>query len=91
MMDKEQFQEWKGHPLTVEFLNYLKDNQMLLMEQWGSGMAMDPWAQPKALLMGDLSSPDWNSYATFYKNFAEWRRFLAERQADQELPASDDA
>ena len=66
MMDKEQFQEWKGHPLTVEFLNYLRDNQTVLMRRWASGEPLTPEFQTKALLMGELSSLDWADYATFY-------------------------
>ena len=66
MMDKEQFQEWKGHPLTVEFLNYLKAQQVQLMNLWGSGVEMEPKFQVKALLMGELSNLEWADYATFY-------------------------
>jgi len=36
-MSKEEYQQWKDHPLTKQFHQYLKDYRQVLMEKWAKG------------------------------------------------------
>lgn len=36
-MNADQYQLWKEHPQTKEFLQYLKDYRNVLMERWARG------------------------------------------------------
>jgi len=36
-MDKEQYQDWKNHPLTKKYLQFLQDKRQELMEDWAEG------------------------------------------------------
>lgn len=55
LLDPEQFQAWKEHPVTAEFLRFLKDRQRGLMEAWGRGVALCPEQQAQAVLLGQLA------------------------------------
>jgi hypothetical protein len=47
-MDKEQYQEWKDHPLTKQFHRYLLDYRQAVMEKWAQGKY--PPESPEALM-----------------------------------------
>lgn len=36
-MSKEEYQQWKDHPLTQQFHQFLADYRKKWMEQWASG------------------------------------------------------
>ena len=36
-MSKEEYQQWKDHPLTQQFHQYLRDYRQTLMEKWAQG------------------------------------------------------
>jgi len=36
-MTKEEYQQWKDHPLTKQFHQYLRDYRQTLMEKWAQG------------------------------------------------------
>jgi hypothetical protein len=64
--NKEAFLEWKAHPLTKVFCQFLRDNQTELARKWAAGVEMSPQHQAKALLLGEMSDLDWQDYAQFY-------------------------
>lgn len=66
MFTQQTFQEWRAHPLTAEFRQYLQDNREVLKEQWAQGQPLDLKHQTKALLMGELASLEWRDLAEFY-------------------------
>ena len=41
-MTKEEYLEWKHHPLTKQFHQYLKDYRQQLAEKWAKGVLCDP-------------------------------------------------
>jgi hypothetical protein len=61
------FQEWRGHPLTQPFLQFLRDQRAALGEKWMAGADLSLQDQTKALLMGELSSLEWSDVAGFYE------------------------
>lgn len=69
--DRKSFLEWKAHPSTGPFLQFLRDQRSRLMDQWASGQEMDPRHQTKALLMGELADLEWPDVASFYDLSAE--------------------
>jgi hypothetical protein len=36
-MSKEDYQQWKDHPLTQRFHQYLRDYRQAVMEKWAQG------------------------------------------------------
>jgi hypothetical protein len=68
--DSQSFQAWRDNPLTQVFLQFLKDQQQALAQQWAAGspfqLAPISAEQVKALLMGELSDLKWADYAGFY-------------------------
>lgn len=64
--DPQSFQEWKSHPLTAIFRQYLKDQHQDLKDRWGAGQEMSPIQQSKALLMMELATLEWPDVAGFY-------------------------
>ena len=36
-MSKEEYQQWKDHPLTKQFHQYLRDYRQTLMAKWAAG------------------------------------------------------
>lgn len=64
--DQKTFEEWINNPLTRVFLQYLKDQQSNLKDQWGRGQELDLRHQTKALLLGELSSLQFSDYADHY-------------------------
>lgn len=56
MQDKATFQEWKDSPATQDFLTYLAERQMALMQAWGKGLSVSPEEQAAAVLLGRLST-----------------------------------
>ena len=55
ILDKEEFQRWRDHPLTKEFLTLLGNRQRDLMEAWGRGHSLTPEQQAGAVLLGQLA------------------------------------
>jgi hypothetical protein len=55
LLDREQFQAWKDHPVTVEFFQYLRARQWALMQAWGRGQIWSPEQQAQAVLLGQLA------------------------------------
>ena len=49
-MDKEQYQEWKSHPLTKKFHQFLRDKRQSLMEEWAEGLYQNQSLEQGALL-----------------------------------------
>ena len=37
MMTKEDYEQWKHHPLTEAFHQFLRDRRASIMEQWAEG------------------------------------------------------
>jgi len=71
-MSKEEYQQWKDHPLTQRFHQYLKDYRQALMEKWAQG-ALAP-TSPEALMavarcqMADeIATLEDDSIADFYR------------------------
>lgn len=54
LLDREEFQRWMDHPVTVEFRSYLRDRQMALMQAWGRGVSLPVETQAQAVLLGQL-------------------------------------
>jgi hypothetical protein len=50
MMTAEQYLQWKEHPLTQLFHQFLRDKRMELMEQWAGGVHCTPTAEGTAVL-----------------------------------------
>jgi len=67
LMDPEALGAWKAHPLTAEFLKYLKDRQQALMELWGRGQPMGPEWQREASLLGSILHLQSDEIAAFYE------------------------
>jgi hypothetical protein len=61
------FLEWKAHPLTAPFLQFLRDQQETLGKRWMAGDSVSPQDQTKAQLMGELSTLEWADVASFYE------------------------
>ena len=64
--DPKTFQEWRNSPINRPFFQWLTDQRDQLARQWAAGQEMDSRQQVKALLLGELSAPEWADYATFY-------------------------
>lgn len=60
ILDKEEFQRWRDHPLTVEFLGVLRQRRSDLMEAWGRGQFLSPEQQAQAVLLGQLAGVSCN-------------------------------
>jgi hypothetical protein len=54
LLDREQFQAWKEHPVTAEFFQYLRDRQSRLKDRWAEGTAWTPEEQAQAVQLGRL-------------------------------------
>jgi hypothetical protein len=72
-MSKEDYQQWKDHPLTKAFHQYLRDYRQALMEKWAQG-ALAP-SSPESLMavarcqMADeIATLEDDSIAEFYRN-----------------------
>ena len=63
---KDQFQAWISLPSTARFLQFLADQRADLMDQWGSGLEMDPKAQFKAAHLKQLTELGWPEVAAAY-------------------------
>lgn len=55
LSNREDFQVWRDHPLTREFLALLEANHLSLTQAWGRGRLMPPEAQTRAEVLGALS------------------------------------
>lgn len=54
ILQPEEFQRWKDHPLTQEFLQFLADWQEAMMVAWAKSSQPMPWEQAQANLLGQL-------------------------------------
>ena len=75
-MTKEDYQEWKAHPLTQQFHQYLKDYRADLMERWARGMfsQMNLEAVTRCQMADELSTLDDDSISNFYKGESNVRQ-----------------
>jgi len=71
-MSAEDYQQWKDHPLTQKFHQYLRDYRQTLMEKWARG-ELNP-ASPEAMMavarcqMADeIATLEDDSIAEFYR------------------------
>ena len=55
LLNPEALREWKASPLTQDFLAYLRDRQMDLMQAWGRGVLWNPEQQAQAVLLDQLA------------------------------------
>lgn len=58
LTDPTLFQEWKDHPTTVEFFQWLADRRLRLMERWVGGWATSPEEQAQAVVLDRLLRTD---------------------------------
>lgn len=63
LINPETLGAWKSHPETQEFLRFLRDRQMVLMEQWSRGSAAD---QSEAVFLGKILNLSSEHVADFY-------------------------
>lgn len=72
-MSKEDYQQWKDHPLTQRFHQYLKDYRQALMEKWAQG-ALSPDSQEALMAVArcqmadEIATLEDDSIAEFYRN-----------------------
>lgn len=72
-MSKEDYQQWKDHPLTQQFHQYLRDYRQTLMEKWAQG-ALSPdspellMAVARCQMADEIATLDDDSIAEFYRN-----------------------
>jgi len=55
ILEREEFQRWRDHPLTAEFLKLLDQRRNNLMEAWAAGQPLAPEQQAQAVLLGQLT------------------------------------
>lgn len=67
LADKAEFQRWADSPATVEFLSYLRERQLHLMQAWGRGLALTVEQQAQAVLLGQLAELTWEDLAQQYR------------------------
>lgn len=70
MMNVEQYQQWKDDPLTVLFLQFLRDYRLSLMETWAAGGLQDKealLALGRCQLADDLAGLDDDYISEFYR------------------------
>ncbi len=66
-LSRRTFQEWKGHPTTEEFCQYLRDRSDHLKALWGETLAeLDPSTREKAVLLHRLANLKWDEVREFY-------------------------
>ena len=72
MMTKEEYEQWKHHPLTQQFHQFLKDYRQSLMEQWATGQfSMSETGRntemvARAQCLHDLAEMDAEAISQFY-------------------------
>lgn len=49
MMTADEYQQWKDHPLTVAYHQFLRDFRKDLMERWATGSIQNPQEQIMAM------------------------------------------
>jgi len=76
---KEEFDNWKAHPLTKQFFAHLKARRAELMEAWGEGNQMEPADQFAAATYGDIMNLNYeDDVEPFYE--------LTEESTDDGVP-----
>ena len=55
LSNREEYQAWRDHPLTKEFLSLLEANHFLLIQAWGRGFPMTERQQARAECLGQLA------------------------------------
>jgi len=63
LVNPETLGAWKSHPETQEFLRFLRDRRMVLMEQWSRGLAAD---RSEAVFLGKILNLSSEDVADFY-------------------------
>lgn len=67
MTEPDSFREWLDNPATQDFLKYLRERQMALMEAWGRGLMTSPEQQAQAVLLGRLSDLSFEDMIEHYQ------------------------
>jgi hypothetical protein len=76
---KEEFNNWKAHPLTKQFFGHLEARRAELMERWADGSPMEPADQFAAATFGDIMDLNYeDDVEPFYE--------LDEESTDEGLP-----
>ena len=71
-MSKEDYQQWKDHPLTQQFHQYLRDYRQTLMDKWAQG-ALNPsspeaqMAVARCQMADEIATLEDDSIAEFYR------------------------
>lgn len=68
-MSKEEYQQWKHHPLTQSFHQYLKDYRKAVMESWAQGRLSQSdqiAAVARCQMADEIMTLDDDSIANFY-------------------------
>jgi hypothetical protein len=65
-MDKAEYEEWKHHPLTKQFHQFLLDYRKKLMEDWAEGSFSNP-----DLTAGALRNSEAVARCQVYKDLVE--------------------
>ena len=63
LVNPETLGAWKSRPETQEFLRFLKDRQMVLMEAWSRGVSA---SQSEAVFLGEILNLSSEDVANFY-------------------------
>lgn len=65
--NRDLFLQWRDHPLTEVFRQYLLDQRETLGKAWMAGQPLSEAHQIKALLLGELADLDWDDVRQFYE------------------------
>ena len=55
LSNREEYQAWRDHPLTKEFLTLLEDNHLSLTQAWGRGFHLTEAQQARCQTLGELA------------------------------------
>ena len=71
MIVKEQYQEWRHHPVTKVFLQFLRDKQShfkaVAVESWIDGNAFSDVVRGQIVEMGEIAELPFEAIEAFYK------------------------
>jgi hypothetical protein len=65
-LTKDDFQAWRGHPVTEAVDHYLRDFAAHIREQWANGENWTDEARVQLQNLEDLADLDLESIETFY-------------------------
>jgi hypothetical protein len=82
MLTEEQFQAWKGHPVTKPFLEFLRAVREDLKERWAEGQEMEPTDHAIAIVYGDIIGLE---YDRDIRPFYERKFGITEESEDEDV------